>query len=251
MTQKVVPLIMSGGAGTRLWPASRESAPKQFINLLGELSSFQETVERVTDASLFSDPVIITNRQYAHIVADQLDSIGVQASILLEPFRRDSGPAIAAGASFILERDPGAVILVLPSDHVVRDEEAFRNAVRAALKAAISGKIVTFGIKPDHPATGYGYIRPGEIADDVAAVEAFVEKPDEETAARYVAEGYLWNSGNFMFRADLLLSEYGRLDPQTVDAARTAVRNATTDLGWTVLDPALSRAAPPCRSISP
>ena len=109
--------------------------------------------------------------------------------------------------------------------------------MRAALKAAISGKIVTFGIKPDHPATGYGYIRPGEIADDVAAVEAFVEKPDAETAARYVADGYLWNSGNFMFRADLLLSEYGRLDPQTVDAARAAVRNATTDLGWTVLDP--------------
>jgi mannose-1-phosphate guanylyltransferase/mannose-6-phosphate isomerase len=240
---------MSGGAGTRLWPASRESAPKQFINLLGELSSFQETVKRVSHPDLFAEPVVITNRQYAHVVADQLDSIGARAALVLEPFRRDSGPAIAAGASFIAASDPDAVVLVLPSDHVVRDQNAFEEAVRTALSAAEAGQIVTFGVKPDHPATGYGYIRPGGKGEAAGAypVEAFVEKPDEPTARRYVDEGYLWNSGNFMFRADVLLSEYGHLDAATVDGAGRAVREATVDLGWHVLDP---EAFGTCKALS-
>lgn len=237
MTRRIVPLIMCGGAGTRLWPASRETAPKQFINLLGARSSFQDTVLRVSDPELFGEPVIITNKEYRHIVSDQLEAVGVKAAVLLEPARRDSGPAIAAGTSFIAERDPEAAVLVLASDHVVRDTTAFLEAVRTAAACAENGKIVTFGIKPDHPATGYGYIRPGaELAPGVFKAEAFVEKPDAETAARYVTDGYVWNAGNFLFRADVMLAEYERFDPATVAAARRSVSEAGQDLSWTVLD---------------
>lgn len=239
ISRPLVPLIVCGGAGTRLWPASRKAAPKQFINLMGSQSSFQETVLRVTDPELFAAPVIITNEEYRHVAADQLDALGVKAAILLEPMRRDSGPAIAAGASFIAARDPEAIVLVLAADHVVQDVAAFRAAVRQAAEAADGGSIVTFGINPDQPATGYGYIRRG--ADTafagVSKVEAFVEKPDEETARRYIADGYLWNSGNFMFRADVLLSEYSRFDSATIDAVQAAVSKGKQDLGWTILDP--------------
>jgi mannose-1-phosphate guanylyltransferase/mannose-6-phosphate isomerase len=222
-----------------LWPASRKSAPKQFINLMGERSSFQETVLRVSDPALFAAPVIITNEEYRHVAADQLDELGVKAAILLEPVRRDSGPAIAAGVSFILDRNPDSIVMVLAADHVVRDVEAFKAAVRTAAEAADAGAIVTFGITPDNPATGYGYIQPGRdtAVTGVSKVAAFVEKPDEATAQRYIDEGYLWNSGNFMFRADVLLSEYERYDAKTVDTVRRAVREGRQDLGWTILNP--------------
>ncbi len=237
MSRQLVPLIVCGGAGTRLWPASRKCAPKQFINLMGAHSSFQETLLRVNDPELFVQPVVITNAEYRHMVADQLEAVGVQASILLEPMRRDSGPAIAAGASFIAARDPNAVVIVLAADHVVQDVGAFRAAVAKAAAAAADGTIVTFGITPDKPATEYGYLRRGgSIGDGIFKVDAFVEKPDEATARQYVADGYLWNSGNFVFRADVLLSEYERLDAATIGAVRQAVERSTQDLGWTVLD---------------
>jgi mannose-1-phosphate guanylyltransferase/mannose-6-phosphate isomerase len=238
MTRRIVPLIMCGGAGTRLWPASRETAPKQFIDLLGKGSTFQETIRRVSDPELFADPVVITNKEYRHMVSDQLAAVGARAAILLEPLRRDSGPAIAAGASFIADHDTETLVLVLAADHVIRDVEAFHEALRAASDSAAEGNIVTFGIQPDAPATGYGYIRRGAAlgAGGVCKVEAFVEKPDEETARRYVDEGYLWNSGNFVFRADVMLGEYERLDPSTVANAGRAVANAANDLDWVVLD---------------
>ncbi|MBM6593709.1 mannose-1-phosphate guanylyltransferase/mannose-6-phosphate isomerase [Microvirga pudoricolor] len=245
LSRHLVPLIICGGAGTRLWPASRKAAPKQFINLMGERSSFQDTVVRVTDPDLFADPVIITNEEYRHIAADQLDALGIKAPILLEPARRDSGPAIAAGAAFIAERNPEAIVIALAADHVVQDVAAFKAAVRTAARAAEDGTIVTFGITPDQPATGYGYIRPGSplAVPGVSEVAAFVEKPNEETAKRYIADGYLWNSGNFMFRADMLLAEYERFDPQTVEAVTQAVRQGRQDLGWTILDPEAFGAA--------
>ena len=165
LSRHLVPLIICGGAGTRLWPASRKAAPKQFITLMGERSSFQDTVVRVTDPDLFADPVIITNEEYRHIAADQLDALGIKAPILLEPARRDSGPAIAAGAAFIAERNPEAIVIALAADHVVQDAAAFKAAVRTAARAAEDGTIVTFGITPDQPATGYGYIRPGSPLD--------------------------------------------------------------------------------------
>ncbi|MGP9822671.1 mannose-1-phosphate guanylyltransferase/mannose-6-phosphate isomerase [Salinarimonas sp. NSM] len=235
---RITPLIMAGGAGTRLWPASRTGAPKQFIQLLGARSTFQDTCLRVADPELFGPPIVITNHDYRHLVADQLAAIGVAGEILLEPMRRDSGPAIAAGAAFLAAQEPQGLMLVLAADHVVRDEEAFRSVSRAASAAAREGAIVTFGIRPDRPETGYGYIKPGAptVHEGVHALDAFVEKPDAARAADYVSSGYLWNSGNFLFRIDTLLDEYARFDAGSVEAARAAVAGATRDLGFTVLD---------------
>jgi mannose-1-phosphate guanylyltransferase/mannose-6-phosphate isomerase len=181
---------------------------------------------------------VITNRDYSHMVADQLQGLGIKADILLEPTRRDSGPAIAAGAAYAAQRDPKTLLLVLAADHVVRDVAAFRNAVRAAARRAELGDIITFGIMPDHPATGYGYIKRGIELDPcgLCQVEAFVEKPDAETAQHYLEAGYLWNSGNFLFRSDRVLSEYERVDPTTVAAVRRAVTDASQDLGCVILD---------------
>ena len=193
---------MCGGAGTRLWPASREGRPKQFLPLFGPYSTFQETVRRVSDPALFGRPIVVTNDQYRFLVAEQLAAIGVEADIMLEPMRRDSGPAIAAGAAFAAKRGGDALMVALAADHVVTDPAAFAMVCGLAAAAAAADRIVTFGVRPTRPATEYGYIRAGAaIGTDIFAIEQFVEKPDAKTAERYVEEGYLWNSGNFMFRA--------------------------------------------------
>src|SRR5215467_4688150 len=202
MVRKIIPLILCGGSGTRLWPASREVRPKQFLPLFGARSTFQDTLKRVSDGALFERPIVITNAAYRFMVLEQLAEIGIEADVLLEPARRDSGPAIAAGAAFAQARDRDAVVLALAADHVVRDAAAFIAACRQGLAAAGAGRIVTFGIKPERAATEYGYISPGEaVSGEVRAVAKFVEKPDQPTAAEYIKNGYLWNSGNFMFRA--------------------------------------------------
>jgi mannose-1-phosphate guanylyltransferase/mannose-6-phosphate isomerase len=244
MTSHIIPLIMCGGAGTRLWPASREVRPKQFLPLFGTRSTFQDTLLRVSDPALFARPIVITNAAYRFMVAEQLAEIGIEADVLLEPARRDSGPAIAAGAAFARSRDLEAVVLALAADHVVQDTPAFVAACRQGLIAAGDGRIVTFGVKPERPATEYGYIRPGPaIAGDVRKVEQFVEKPDPATAAEYIKAGYLWNSGNFMFRAAMLLDEYRKVDPDSVTAVTDAVTSAGRDLGFITLDPdAFARA---------
>jgi mannose-1-phosphate guanylyltransferase/mannose-6-phosphate isomerase len=237
MTKRIIPLIMCGGAGTRLWPASREVRPKQFLPLFGKRSTFQDTVLRVSDAGLFERPVIITNAAYRFMVLEQLAEIGVEADVLLEPMRRDSGPAIAAGSAFAQTRDREAVVLALAADHVVRDTAAFLAACREGLKAAESGRIVTFGVKPERAATEYGYIKPGElVAGEVRAIAKFVEKPDQVTAADYVGAGYLWNSGNFMFRASVLLDEYRQFDAASVQAVTASVAEAGRDLGFITLE---------------
>jgi mannose-1-phosphate guanylyltransferase/mannose-6-phosphate isomerase len=170
-------------------------------------------------------------------VVEQLAAIAIEADVLLEPMRRDSGPAIAAGAAFAQLRDADAVVLALAADHVVRDPASFVAACRRGLVAADAGSIVTFGIEPERPATEYGYISPGEpVADGVRAVAKFVEKPDAATAAEYVDAGYFWNSGNFMFRAGVLLDEYAASDADTVEAVGDAVANAGRDLGFVTLD---------------
>ncbi len=240
MSPLIVPLIVCGGSGTRLWPASRASRPKQFLPLFGDLSTFQETVRRVSDPSLFGRPVIVTNQDHRFLVADQLLSIGIEADILLEPEARDSGPAIAAGTAYIASRNGADTpILSLAADHRVRDVEGFRAACVAARRGAALNAIVTFGVVPDQPATGYGYIEVGEpLTDGVQHVQRFVEKPDAETATRYVREGYLWNSGNFMFQAGKFLSEYASREPGTVDAVKEAVVKAHVDLGFIRLDAA-------------
>src|SRR5690348_11583235 len=233
MTRRIIPLIMCGGAGTRLWPASREVHPKQFLSLFGARSTFQDTLLRVSDADLFERPVIITNNAYRFMVLEQLAEIGREADVLLEPMRRDSGPAIAAGAAFAQTRDTEAIVLALAADHVVRDTDAFVAACREGLAAAESGRIVTFGVRPERAATEYGYISPGEaVSGAVRAVAKFVEKPDAATAATYIEAGYLWNSGNFMFRAAVLSDEYRHFDAASVQAVADSVANAGRDLGF-------------------
>src|SRR3954449_7411868 len=175
MDRRIIPLIMCGGAGTRLWPASREVHPKQFLPLFGPRSTFQDTLSRVSDAALFERPIVITNTAYRFMVLEQLAAIGTEADVLLEPMRRDSGPAIAAGAAFAQRRDADAVVLALAADHVVRDTASFVAACRRGLVAADAGRIVTFGVKPERPATEYGYISPGEVVSgEVRSVVKFV-----------------------------------------------------------------------------
>ena len=233
MPSPIIPILLAGGAGTRLWPVSRDALPKQFLPLVGSKSTYQETLLRVRDA-MFAPPIVITGPNFHFFARRQAEEIGVEATIVIEPMRRDSGPAIAAATAIAAGRDPQAVVLALAADHIVPDADAFRATCAAGRVAAEAGRIVTFGIKPSEPKTSYGYILPGEAigGDGVYAVKSFVEKPDAATAARYVREGYLWNSGNFLFRADVLLSELKRLEPEMFTAIETAVAKAGTDLGF-------------------
>ena len=233
MSAILTPVIMCGGAGTRLWPVSRESMPKQFVPLIGARSTFQQTLERVADP-MFARPIVITNTDFRFIVAEQMRAVGAEADIVLEPARRDSGPAVAVAATLAARRNPQAIALVLAADHIVRNPAAFLAACEDAAKAAAEGRIVTFGIAPSGPATQYGYIRPAAKLDgtNVLAVGAFVEKPDAARAADYIANNYLWNSGNFMFRADVMLGELARFEPAMAEAARAAVAGMTQDLDF-------------------
>jgi len=247
---RLIPVVMCGGAGTRLWPVSRESMPKQFVPLVDERSTFQQVLGRIADVQLFERPIIITNSDFRFIVAEQLRECDIEADIVLEPMRRDSAMAVAVAAALARERDPEAVVLILAADHVVRDVAAFKSACREAATAAAEGLIVTFGINPTFPATHYGYIRPGSKVNGGAAlaVEAFVEKPDAKTAGGYVAESYLWNSGNFAFRADIMLEEIARYEPDIAAAAKLAVEGMARDLDFLRL-PAEPFARVPKKSI--
>jgi mannose-1-phosphate guanylyltransferase / mannose-6-phosphate isomerase len=231
---RIIPVIMCGGAGTRLWPVSRESMPKQFVPLVGSDSTFQQVLARIDDPELFARPIVITNIDFRFVVAEQLRERGVEADIVIEPLRRDSGPAVAVASVLAAKRDQDAVVLVLAADHVIRKPQEFCAACRQAASAAAAGQIVTFGITPTHPATNYGYIRPGAALNGsaVRAVEAFVEKPDATTAARYVADGYLWNSGNFLFRAVTMLNEIERFEPEMAEAGKGAVAGIARDLDF-------------------
>jgi len=192
---------------------------------------------RVSDAKLFVRPIVITNTAYRFMVLEQLAEIGLEADVLLEPMRRDSGPAVVAGAAFAEMRDKDAVVLALAADHVVRDAGAFVAACREGLTAAEAGRIVTFGVRPERAATEYGYISPGEpVSGAIRAVMKFVEKPDKVKAAEYVKAGYFWNSGNFMFRASVLLDEYRNVDAESVEAVTDSVIKAGRDLGFFKLD---------------
>jgi mannose-1-phosphate guanylyltransferase / mannose-6-phosphate isomerase len=244
--KKIIPVIMCGGAGTRVWPASRETMPKQFIPLLGTLSTFQETLRRL-DPEIFDEPTVVTNHDYRFLVQEQMKQVGVTGDIVLEPERRDSAAAVAVACECASQRADDAVVAVFAADHAVRDVDAFRALCRKAGEAAAQGFIVTLGVKPTHPATGYGYIRPGELvvpAAGVAKVEAFVEKPDQATAERYIAEGYLWNSGNFFFRADVMRAELQAYQPEIAAAAAEAFAKAHRDLGFLALDAACFSRAP-------
>ncbi|ACB94834.1 mannose-1-phosphate guanylyltransferase/mannose-6-phosphate isomerase [Beijerinckia indica] len=235
---KILPIIMCGGSGTRVWPESRESLPKQFISLVGTTSTFQSVIEIVSDP-IFETPIVISNHDYRFLVSEQLAQINKEAQIVLEPCRRDSGPAVAVAAELANLIAPETVVAVLAADHVVQDKKGFVTLCQHAAVAAAEGYIVTLGIKPTAPATGYGYIKTGKavVPDGTALkVEAFVEKPDLPTAERYITENYLWNSGNFIFRADVMLSELQAFEPQIAEAAIEAVAHSKKDMNFTLLD---------------
>jgi mannose-1-phosphate guanylyltransferase/mannose-6-phosphate isomerase len=237
---------MCGGAGTRLWPVSRESMPKQFVPLVGQDSTFQQVLARISDSDLFSRPIVITSSDFRFVVAEQLLQSGVEADIVLEPMRRDSGPAVAVAALLAAERNRDALALVLAADHVISKADAFRDACRQAAIAAAEGLIVTFGIEPTYPATSYGYIRAGEKLNGgaVRAVDSFVEKPDAPTAASYVAARYLWNSGNFLFHAPTMLGEIERFEPAIAQATKAALDGLKRDLDFRRLAPECFARAP-------
>ena len=222
MSQALYPVIMCGGSGTRLWPASRPHRPKQFLGLAGDRSLFQDTVERV---ALLADDggqlLIVTGVGHRPWVEDQLSELGRTAVILLEPEARDSAAAMGAASAWIAARDPSAVAMFVASDHHMPHGEAFQTAARIAARKAVEDVIVTLGVRPTEPSSAYGYILPE--ADVLSKVVRFVEKPDRATAARYMADGYLWNSGNFIVKASLLLEELTRFQPEVAQAARAAV----------------------------
>jgi mannose-1-phosphate guanylyltransferase/mannose-6-phosphate isomerase len=246
----LIPVIMCGGAGTRLWPVSRESMPKQFVPLLEARSTFQQVLGRIRDQAIFDRPIVITYSDFRFIVAEQMRECGIAGDIVLEPIRRDSAMAVGVAAVLGGARDPASTVIVLAADHVVRDPDAFARACLQAMAAAAGGRIVAFGIPPTFPATNYGYIRPGAKLDggSAFAVAAFVEKPDAATAGRYIADRYLWNSGNFVFRADVMLSEIARFEPDIAEAAKVAVGGMTKDLDFLRL-PAEAFAQAPKKSI--
>ncbi|HAI48194.1 Alginate biosynthesis protein AlgA [compost metagenome] len=232
----LLPVILSGGSGTRLWPLSREAYPKQFLALAGELTMLQATWQRIAPIAGRA-PLVVANEEHRFVAADQLQQLGVQPlAILLEPVGRNTAPAIAVAALEATRDGEDAVLLVLPSDHVIADEAAFRAAVLRALPAAREGKLVTFGIVPTGPETGYGYIKAAGTGD-VRAVDRFVEKPDAETAAQYVQSGqYFWNSGMFLFKASRYLAELEKFNPAMLAASRSAWQQARRDADFTRLD---------------
>ncbi|UNK41898.1 mannose-1-phosphate guanylyltransferase/mannose-6-phosphate isomerase [Luteimonas sp. S4-F44] len=242
----IIPVLLSGGSGTRLWPLSREMYPKQFLPLVGEHTMLQATWQRVAPLAGEQRPLIVANEEHRFIVAEQLQQVDARPdTILLEPVGRNTAPAIAVAALEAAHATPDAVLLVLPSDHVIQRPDAFLAAVRTALPAAASGKLVTFGVVPHTPETGYGYIKAGTSEDAVLPVECFIEKPDLTTAQHYVASGqYYWNSGMFLFRADRYLEELGRHAPDILSAVRTAWERARKDADFTRLDPDAFAASP-------
>lgn len=239
MTSKIVPVIIAGGKGTRLWPLSRSTAPKQFLQILSDRSLFQQTLERVCDPELYEPAIVVTNGEFRFMVAEQARAIDVDlGDILLEPSARNTAPALAAAAFSVLERfGQDAIMQVLASDHEIDAGAIYGDCIRRAQEAARHGELVTFGITPTEPATGYGYIECGdELTEGTNRVARFVEKPDRTKAEAMLATGrYLWNSGMFMLPVALFLDELQRFAPQVFDAAKRAVAGAHKDLDFTRL----------------
>jgi mannose-1-phosphate guanylyltransferase / mannose-6-phosphate isomerase len=235
----LIPLILSGGSGTRLWPVSRKNLPKQFLNLAGEGTLFQQTITRTRQLPGVASPIVVASEDHRFLAAEQLLEVGIQdATIVLEPLARNTAPAIALGALQAQQRDSDALLLVLPADHLIGDTAAFVAAVTQAIPLAEQGWLVTFGIRPDRPETGFGYIRRAEaIGNEGYRVEQFVEKPDLLTAESYLADGgYDWNSGMFLFKASRYLEELAVHAPAMLAAVREAHANASADLDFVRID---------------
>lgn len=243
----LIPVILSGGSGTRMWPLSRSAYPKQFLALAGDKTLLQQTALRVHDLADLAAPIVISNVEQRFIVAEQLRAINVTPqSILLEPTGRNTAPAVAVAAFSALRKDPNAVLLVWPSDHVIQDEEKLRTYVERAACLARDDYLVTFGIKPESPHTGYGYIRRSRmLSDGCYEVEAFVEKPDRDRAVAFLEDGgYYWNSGIFVLKASVYLEELATRHPEILEQARLAVDQAREDLDFVRLDEAAFSLCP-------
>ena len=232
--QQITPVILCGGSGSRLWPLSRKSYPKQFVPLVGDKTLFQNSSERLTGTQ-FKNPVIVTNSDYRFIVTEQLQEIGIDpGSILIEPEGRNTAPAILAAALFEYRINPDAILVVAPSDHVINDVNAFQLAIEEAYKVALDGQLVTFGIKPTHPETGYGYLELSKISTTQAVpLKAFVEKPDLTNAEKmFHSENFLWNSGIFLFQAKDIIEAFKKYSPSDLDAVNLSLTNSINDLGF-------------------
>jgi mannose-1-phosphate guanylyltransferase/mannose-6-phosphate isomerase len=244
----IIPVVMSGGVGSRLWPLSRRSKPKQLQSLTSKVTMLQDTLARAAGASAdieFGAPILVANQRHCSVIEAQLDELGVgEYSLVLEPEGRNTAPVVAIAADLANAR-PDALILVLPADHHIKDVETFRAAICDGAKLAQDGKLVTFGVQPTGPETGFGYIRAGADLGTGFEVDAFVEKPNEETAQRYLNEGnYFWNAGIFLFRADTVLREMDTCCRALSEAARSALHAADRKGQTLHLDADLFAACP-------
>lgn len=237
--RRYCPVILSGGAGSRLWPLSREHYPKPLLPMFGDHTLLQETVLRLQGLDDVEDPLLVCNEEHRFLVAEQLQQLGRKpTAIILEPQGRNTAPALTVAALSLAERQPDVLMVVMPADHVIPDEAVFTRAVERGSRLADDGLLVTFGIIPNRPETGYGYIRRGaKLGDDSYAVASFVEKPDQATAESYLASGdYFWNSGIFLMRADRWLDEVGDKRPDILAACQRAMQGAKPDVDFVRLD---------------
>ena len=249
MAEKLHPIVLCGGSGTRLWPMSRRMLPKQFLPLVGERTMLQDTVLRLAGIPDCAKAVVVSNTEHRFLVAEQLKNVGASPEVqILEPVGRNTAPAVAVAALHVAQTDPEGILLVLSSDHAIGDVAAFHRAVSSAVGAAKKGLLVTFGIHPTYPATAYGYIEVGEPlaeAAGVARIRRFVEKPDAAKATEYLATGrFLWNSGMFVFSARRLIEEMRKHRPDILVAAEKAYRSAARDLDFLRLDAKTFEACP-------
>lgn len=230
----ITPIILCGGSGTRLWPLSRNSYPKQFVPLVGGKTLFQGSVLRMKGSG-YAAPVVITNSDFRFIVTEQLQEVGIEPGVvLIEPEGRNTAPAVLVAALYAARKDPEAVLLVAPSDHVVPDVEAFRAAVAKGMKAVEEGQLVTFGVRPTHAETAYGYLQVSTLSDgDPVKLERFIEKPDAATASKMLADGsYLWNAGIFLFRAKDIIAAFQTHAPDLTKPVTQALDGGHADLGF-------------------
>jgi mannose-1-phosphate guanylyltransferase/mannose-6-phosphate isomerase len=244
----MIPVILSGGSGSRLWPLSRKQYPKQFLALTGEHTLFQQTLERLVFEGM-EPPVVVSNQEHRFIVQEQLEALSLKTqSILLEPFGRNTAPAVALAAMKLMSEGRDELLLILPADHVIEDQRAFQRALALATNAAEKGEMVLFGVPADRPETGYGYIKSGDergLPDGVIRVERFVEKPDEARALQFVEEGgYFWNSGMFLFRASRFLEELKKHDADIYDTCLLALERSQHDGDLINIDAATFECCP-------